>query len=155
VNNFPSNLVYLRKKAGKTQDDIVRELNYSGRGRIANYEGGHSKPSVDDLIKLAQYYKVLIDDLLFKDLSQPTDQLNIAAEPSVNYQTPNDKSAFYNLIVESYEIRLKTQDDIIATLTANNESLNASNQNLMSMLKANYIGKNTPPVEKPVIKKGK
>lgn len=62
-----SNLKYLRKKAGKTQDGLSSELNI-GRTTIANYEAGISEPNVETLMGFANYFDVTLDQLMSKNL---------------------------------------------------------------------------------------
>ena len=62
-----SNLKYLRKKSGKTQDALSSELKI-GRTTIANYESGISEPNVDTLLIFANYFGTSLDDLLSKNM---------------------------------------------------------------------------------------
>ena len=61
------NLKFLRKKAAKTQDALSTELKI-GRTTIANYEAGISEPSVENLLALANFYGVSLDNLLSKNM---------------------------------------------------------------------------------------
>jgi transcriptional regulator with XRE-family HTH domain len=65
---FSNNLVFLRKSAKKTQQEVAFDLKFSGSSRYSNYEKSSSKPDLDTLIALSKYFKVTIDDLLNKDL---------------------------------------------------------------------------------------
>ena len=62
-----SNLKYLRKKSGKTQDALSAELKI-GRTTIANYEAGISEPNVDTLIALSKYFGIPVGDMLSKNM---------------------------------------------------------------------------------------
>lgn len=62
-----TNLSFLRKKSGMTQEDMAKVFGLS-RGAIYLYERGEREPSLEKLIKLAHYFSVSIDDLLLKDL---------------------------------------------------------------------------------------
>ena len=64
-----SNLKYLRKKSGKTQDGLSSEVNI-GRTTIANYEAGVSEPSVETLITFSNYFGISLDDLLSKNMEE-------------------------------------------------------------------------------------
>ncbi len=64
---FGSNLAYLRILENKTQDMVASELGLS-RSAISLYEIGKREPSLSELIRIARYYKVSIDDLLTKDM---------------------------------------------------------------------------------------
>jgi len=62
-----SNLKYLRKKSGKTQDALSSEVKI-GRTTIANYESGVSEPNVETLLVFANYFGISLDDLLSKNM---------------------------------------------------------------------------------------
>ena len=62
-----SNLKFLRKKMGKTQDALSSEVNI-GRTTIANYESGISEPNVDTLLTFANYFGISLDELLSKNM---------------------------------------------------------------------------------------
>jgi len=62
-----TNLKYLRKKAGKTQDVLSSEMKI-GRTTIANYEAGISEPNLETLIAFSSYFGISLDDLLSKNM---------------------------------------------------------------------------------------
>ena len=62
-----SNLKYLRKRSGKTQDALSAEIKI-GRTTIANYESGISEPNVETLLAFANYFGISLDDLLSKNM---------------------------------------------------------------------------------------
>ena len=62
-----TNLKFLRKKSGKTQDALSSAVNI-GRTTIANYEAGISEPNLDTLIIFAKFFGVTLDDMLSKNI---------------------------------------------------------------------------------------
>jgi transcriptional regulator with XRE-family HTH domain len=62
-----SNLKFLRKKSGKTQDALSSELKI-GRTTIANYEAGVSEPNVETLMIFANHFGITVDHLLSKNM---------------------------------------------------------------------------------------
>ncbi len=62
-----TNLLFLRKKSGMTQADMAKIFGLT-RGAIYLYESGEREPSLKNLIKIAHYFLVNVDDLLLKDL---------------------------------------------------------------------------------------
>lgn len=62
-----SNLKYLRKQTGKTQDALSSEVRI-GRTTIANYESGISEPNLETLVTFANYFGISLDDLLSKNM---------------------------------------------------------------------------------------
>lgn len=63
-NKFGETLKILRKEKKITQD-IVSELIDVHRSNIANYENGRIFPSLHSLIKIASYFNVSLDQLVF------------------------------------------------------------------------------------------
>lgn len=67
---FSSNLSYLRATKRLTQTALGKEIGLS-KQIICLYESGAREPSVETLLKVSDYFGVLIDDLLKEDL-RPT-----------------------------------------------------------------------------------
>ena len=63
MNQLSSNLKYLRKRSGKTQDALSADLNI-GRTTIANYEAGISEPSLETVLVFSKYFNTPVDELL-------------------------------------------------------------------------------------------
>lgn len=68
-NIFSSNIKLLRKRRGRTQDDVAVALNMK-RSTLSGYENEIAQPALDALIALSKYYGVSIDTLLKVDLSK-------------------------------------------------------------------------------------
>jgi transcriptional regulator with XRE-family HTH domain len=64
-----TNLKFLRKRSGKTQDGLSSEVKI-GRTTIANYEAGVSEPNLETLIYFSNYFGVTLDDLLSKNMEE-------------------------------------------------------------------------------------
>lgn len=60
-------IIYLRKKAGYSQEDLASELNVS-RQSISKWEGALSIPEMDKIIKLSEVFSVSTDFLLKEDI---------------------------------------------------------------------------------------
>lgn len=65
---FNKNLQFLRKQQNISQTKLGQILNLT-RDSICSLELGRMKPSFELLIKIRNYFKVNLDDLIFKDLS--------------------------------------------------------------------------------------
>jgi len=63
-NKFGETLKLLRKEKKITQD-IVSDLIDVHRSNIANYENGRIFPSLHSLIKIAAYFNVSLDQLVY------------------------------------------------------------------------------------------
>lgn len=73
---FSSNCKFLRKRRGRTQDEVSTSLEMK-RSTLNNYENSISQPSLEALIAISKYYKVAIDTLIKVDLSQlPESQIS-------------------------------------------------------------------------------
>ena len=62
-NQFAENLMYYRKKKGLSQEKVSEYLEVS-RQAVTKWEANTSRPSSDNLIKLAQLFEVDVDTLL-------------------------------------------------------------------------------------------
>lgn len=62
-----TNLSFLRESRALTQLEIAEEVGLSQKV-VSAYERGVREPSLKNLIKIAEYFSVSIDDLLLKDL---------------------------------------------------------------------------------------
>ena len=68
---FSSNIKYLRKHRGRTQDDVAFALNMK-RSTLSGYENGVSEPNIDALVAFSKYFNIAIDTLVKVDLSAIT-----------------------------------------------------------------------------------
>lgn len=55
-----------RKKIGLSQDDIAKKLGVHNT-TYGNWELGKTEPDIKNLIKLADYYNVTVDELLGRE----------------------------------------------------------------------------------------
>jgi len=66
---FGQNIKLLRKRRGRTQDDISVALNMK-RSTLSGYENGVAEPSIETLLALANYFKISVDTLITVDMSK-------------------------------------------------------------------------------------
>ncbi|MEE4178015.1 MAG: helix-turn-helix domain-containing protein [Bacteroides sp.] len=66
---FGSNIKLLRKRRGRTQDDVAFLLEMK-RPTLSGYENGVAQPGLEALVAFSKYYNVSIDTLVKVDLSQ-------------------------------------------------------------------------------------
>jgi transcriptional regulator with XRE-family HTH domain len=69
---FSSNIKLLRKRKGRTQDDVAFALNMK-RSTLSGYENEVSFPTIQALIAFSKYYGVAIDTLVKIDLRMLTE----------------------------------------------------------------------------------
>lgn len=66
---FTSNIKFLRKRKGRTQDEVASALNLK-RSTLSGYENGIAQPGIDILVSFSGYFNVSIDTLLKVDLTR-------------------------------------------------------------------------------------
>ncbi len=64
---FSSNIKLLRKRLGRTQDDIAFSLEMK-RSTLSGYENGIAEPGLEALTTFSRYFKISIDTLVKVDL---------------------------------------------------------------------------------------
>ena len=74
---FSKNLRYLRKKGNHNQDDIAI-LFRKKANTIGNWENQKSEPSLAELMKLGEFFKVSVEDILYQGREK------VCAPPSVD-----------------------------------------------------------------------
>ena len=67
--NFPENLKSYRQMIGMTQKQMAITLGITERG-YRNYENGRNQPNLEDLVKIADMFRVSLDDLVGRDFPQ-------------------------------------------------------------------------------------
>ncbi|HOB83450.1 MAG TPA: LexA family transcriptional regulator [Bacteroidales bacterium] len=66
---FTSNIKFLRKRKGRTQDDVAATLNLK-RSTLSGYENGVAQPGIEILVSFSGYFNMSIDTLLKVDISK-------------------------------------------------------------------------------------
>lgn len=82
-HQFAENLMHYRKKQGLSQEKVAEYMHIS-RQAVTKWEANISQPSSDDLIKLAQLFKVDVDTLLSNGKEENTslqDEIAIGKTP--------------------------------------------------------------------------
>lgn len=67
MNYFGKNIKLLRKRRGRTQDDVAFALEMK-RSTLSGYENGVAQPGLDSLAAFSRYFNVSIDTLVKTDL---------------------------------------------------------------------------------------
>jgi len=67
--HFSSNIKFLRKRRGRTQDDVAVALNLK-RSTLSGYENGVAQPGIDILVSFSGYFNMSIDTLLKIDMTR-------------------------------------------------------------------------------------
>lgn len=61
---FAENLKVLREKKGLTTIELAGEIGLSGRS-LFSFEKGTNSPSLEELVKIADFFGVTLDGLVF------------------------------------------------------------------------------------------
>jgi transcriptional regulator with XRE-family HTH domain len=102
-------LLNLRKQKGLTQEQLACDLKVSS-STISNYELGLTKPDIDILCKISEYFHIPVQNLISDE--QYT---------FYNYENSGGNNGYINVylpekLIEQYELRLKEKDEQIAFL---------------------------------------
>lgn len=65
---FSSNIKFMRKRRGMTQDDLANALNMK-RSTLSGYENRIAEPGMEALLLFSNYLKIAVDTLIRVDLS--------------------------------------------------------------------------------------
>lgn len=65
---FASNIKFLRKRKGSTQDEVASSLNMK-RSTLSGYENEVAQPNMETLLSFSNYFNIAIDTLIKIDLS--------------------------------------------------------------------------------------
>ena len=66
---FSSNIKLLRKRRGRTQDDVAHALDMK-RSTLSGYENQVAQPGIDSLMAFSKYFNIAIDTLIRVELSE-------------------------------------------------------------------------------------
>jgi transcriptional regulator with XRE-family HTH domain len=70
--HFASNIKFLRKRRGRTQDDVAVALNLK-RSTLSGYENAVAQPGIEVLVSFSRYFNMSIDTMLKIDMSKLSD----------------------------------------------------------------------------------
>ena len=65
-NKIGDNIRALRKKNGLLQKDLAHQLNIT-RQALSNYEVGKRIPDIFELIRMAEIFKVSVDEIIGRE----------------------------------------------------------------------------------------
>ena len=82
--NIGEQINNLRKQHGLSQDDFANLFNVS-RQTISNWENGKSYPDLEMIIKVSDYFKISIDELLKNDVQTVKKIDNEKRQKEVSY----------------------------------------------------------------------
>ncbi len=125
-NYFAANLRFLRKMSNMTQGDLAEVMN-KRHTTIGNWEKNISKPNIEELIILADYFNVDVNTLLLKDIPSRPDttrqykKFNI--EGDADQAALNSSNDFANQLIESLKISIQALQQAVFAKSAEIELL--------------------------------
>jgi transcriptional regulator with XRE-family HTH domain len=69
--NLGANLKLLRKRFKKSQEEMSSELGLT-RSSYSGYENGVAEPNMETILKVSDYYRIPVDELLRRDFNELT-----------------------------------------------------------------------------------
>src|SRR5512136_365024 len=66
---FASNIKFLRKRRGRTQDDVAAALQLK-RSTLSGYENGVAQPGIEILVAFSGYFNISVDTLIKVDITR-------------------------------------------------------------------------------------
>ena len=148
------NIKHLRKAHQLSQCDLADKVGLK-RGNIASYEKSAAEPRIDNVIKLADFFKVTICDFVKKDLSNGNivesiteeittkpvlvnDELKRIQEESENFENMiNGMKCYHNLRIsqiEEHTEHTKMLSNEVERLLSVVDSLMSSHKYLISVI---------------------
>ncbi len=128
-NFFAENLRFLRKINNLTQEDLAMVMN-KRHTTIGNWEKKVSKPNIEELIDLANYFNLDVNTILLKDISSSQDSVRQVKkkniEPEIEMHVPvannnnnsiNNNSDFTNELIESMKVSIQALQQVVAAKT--------------------------------------
>ena len=113
MDRLSNNIKSLRKSMGETQEDLAYSLDLNSKSAIANWESGENRPSPDSLKRVADHYKVTVDQLLNDDLCT-----NFSAIDFLSNLNDNENYDFWHSVVCLFPIvNVKDEDELYPRLT--------------------------------------
>lgn len=90
------NIKYLREQAEMTQTDLANELGDIGQKAVSKWEKGEREPELSRIIKIAEFFKVTLDELVLQELKPPIAMyaLNIKFLRTSHGMTQEDMATF-------------------------------------------------------------
>ena len=76
-NNFARNFKHLRIQNGKTQEELGKALN-KDYSTIGKWELGQRSPTMEDVIKIADYFNISLQELVSGNVNDSKNELKHA-----------------------------------------------------------------------------
>lgn len=136
--NFANVLQSLIETSGKTQNLISKELNIP-RQQLSNWKTGYIEPNIDNLILLANYFNITVDELIgrseqaieLKEHNFTTQQQNKAVAFSNEYSVLIEDNNFQNIAKLCNNITPELRAVVLGYLIGFLQSQGVNTQNIL------------------------
>ncbi len=113
-----NNIKYLRKSASLSQEEFAAKVGLN-RGNIATYENGVAEPKMSNLLGIAAFFQVSVEQLACSDLSKfdvnagPSDKVQLASNVVMDFKNKADELAAVLQSFQTYHrFKMKSMDAI-------------------------------------------
>lgn len=147
-NIFGKNIKKLRKKKKLTLVNVAKTLNIS-KSALSDYESGKSKPGLDVVVKLSEYFYVQVDDLNNSDIPEFENidfESKKPTKPKVSLESLDEITQWkqrndfnVNLLRQKNE-GLEMQLELVKALIQSKEAENKSLQMQLKLLQEKFKG---------------
>ncbi len=127
-NYFAVNLRFLRKMNSMTQENLAAVMS-KRHTTIGNWEKNISKPNIEELITLANYFNVDVNTILLKDMSSSQDTI-IAQDKKIEIESDSEAPAVLpsnndlaHQLIDSLKISIQALQQVISSKSAEIEFL--------------------------------
>lgn len=108
------NIKFLRRRNNWTQTEFG-ELIRTSKASVSSYEQNNNQPTIETLVKMAGLFKVSIDDLLLRDLSQDGGRYQTPPEAGrVEEPALNDLNRLMKLRINELEREIRRHNPDLA-----------------------------------------
>jgi|GEM_PF-2821722 len=167
-NLFKENLAYLKEEFNETYANIGLKADVSAN-TVTNWIDKNNEPKISQLEKIAQYFEISVQDLLFTDLKnvnlnrrdgngKNTKNVNLNVNPSVNLNPKKGKELGHldqaKSMVDDHNQEYKNASKVIDALTIAVKGLERANARLEQEIEEIREENTRLKSEIPVIGKG-
>jgi transcriptional regulator with XRE-family HTH domain len=135
---FSKNLRFLRRRGDFSQDEIATLFN-KRPNTVGNWENRKSEPSLGELIRLGEFFKVSTHDLLHKDLEKSGFQAAADIQPD----SPEQKLKSYPITEHTNSMANEESHDAFWLILRELRSMNEKVDSLISGMQSSGFNKNS------------
>ena len=105
---FGDNVADLRKKAGISQEEFADKLKVS-RQAVSKWERNEAYPDTENLIAIAKFFDVTIDDLIHKNLTDNSEFDSVESETEIVIEEKTEDEEVIERVEEDYSAKCEKE----------------------------------------------